>query len=86
MPHALASAPNPDSDRGRGGDLEADYLGYLRETGRGNVAYSRAARVFFARWPDPRGWAAEPLEVRLSANSATRPIITLNRPGSPGGC
>ncbi len=87
MPHALASAPNPDSDRGRGGDLEADYLGYLRETGRGNVAYSRAARVFFARWPDPRGWAAEPLEVRLSANSATRPIITwlmLHRGLAPG--
>lgn len=87
MPHALASAPNPDSDRGRGGDLEVDYLGYLRQTGRGNVAYTRAAGAFFARWPDPRGWAAEPLEVRLSANSATRPIITwlmLHRGLAPG--
>jgi integrase len=78
MPLALASVPSRDPS----GDLHADYLDYLRRTGRGNLAYARAARAFFERWPDPRGWAAEPLEVRLSATSATRPVITflmLNR-------
>lgn len=68
MPLAHASVRSPD--------LHAAYLNYPRATGRGNVPYWRAARVFFERWPDPRAWAAEPLEVRLSANSATRPIIT----------
>jgi len=90
MPHALASAPDPDPTHPRGGgvgDLKADYLGYLESTGRGNVAYARAARVFFARWPDPSQWAAEPLEVRLAANSATRPVVTwlmLHRGLAPG--
>jgi hypothetical protein len=79
MPLALACVPSCD--------LHADYLDYLGRTGRGNVAYSRAARAFFARWPDPRAWAAEPLEVRLAANSATRPVITflmLHRGLGPG--
>lgn len=57
-------------------DLHAAYLEYLRRTGRGNAAYSWAARVFFRRWPDPRGWAAESLQTRLSADASTRPIIT----------
>lgn len=91
MPHALASAPDPDPGRGPGfggaGALVADYLTYLESTGRGNVSYVRAVRAFFARWPDPSAWAAEPLEVRLSADSATRPIITwlmLHRGLAPG--
>lgn len=79
MPHAHASVPNPD--------LHAAYLDYLAETGRGNLPYFRAARVFFERWPEPDAWAGEPLEVRLSANSSTRPIITwlmLHRGLAPG--
>jgi integrase len=79
MPLATASAPSAD--------LHAAYLDYLRRTGRGNAAYSWAARVFFRRWPDPRGWAAEPLETRLSAGTSTRPIITflmLHRALRPG--
>jgi integrase len=63
-----ASAPSDE--------LHAAYLEYLERTGRGNSAYWSAARSFFKRWPDPQRWAAEPLEVRLSANSATRPLIT----------
>ncbi len=42
----------------------------------GQYAYWTAARTFFARWPDPAAWAAEPLDVRLSANGSTRPLIT----------
>ncbi len=79
MPHATASAPS--------NDLHAAYLDYLRRTGRGNPAYYWAARVFFGRWPDPQQWAAEPLEVRLSAGTSTRPVITflmLHRALRPG--
>src|SRR4051812_34797076 len=81
MPLATASAASPSSD------LHAAYRDYLRRSGRGNAAYSWAARVFFQRWPDPRGWAAQPLQVRLSAGSSTRPIITflmLHRALQPG--
>ncbi|MGC1283149.1 MAG: tyrosine-type recombinase/integrase [Streptosporangiaceae bacterium] len=68
---AAASAPAPDPAA-----LHAAYLGHLQRTGRGNTAYWTAARTFFARWPDPAAWTAEPLHVRLSANGATRPLIT----------
>jgi integrase len=68
---ATASAPGPDPAA-----LHAAYLGHLKRTGRGNTGYRTAARTFFARWPDPASWAAEPLDVRLSANGATRPLIT----------
>ncbi|MBB5152853.1 tyrosine-type recombinase/integrase [Saccharopolyspora phatthalungensis] len=79
MPLAIASAPSDD--------LHAAYLDYLRRTGRGNTAYTGAARVFFQRWPDPGQWAVQPLETRLSAGSSTRPIITflmLHRVLQPG--
>jgi integrase len=52
------------------------YLAHLARTGRGNCAYDSAARSFLRRWPDPRSWADEPLTVRCSANTATRPLIT----------
>ncbi|MFI5066293.1 MAG: tyrosine-type recombinase/integrase [Streptosporangiales bacterium] len=56
--------------------LLAAYRQHLERTGRGNTSYWQAARSFFSRWPDPAMWAAEPLEIQLSANSATRPLIT----------
>jgi integrase len=71
MQPATASAPAADPAA-----LHAAYLVHLRRTGRGNTAYWTAARTFFARWPDPAWWAAEPLQTRLAANSATRPLIT----------
>jgi len=79
MQHANASAPIAlDATRPclRGEDLMAAYLERLHATGRGNVAYERAARKFFRTWPDPQAWAAQPLADRLAADSATRPIIT----------
>lgn len=68
MPLAIASVPSVD--------WHGAYLDCLRRTGRGNTAYSQAARAFFRRWPDPQAWAGEPLAARLSVGSATRPIIT----------
>ncbi|PIE25766.1 MAG: integrase [Micrococcales bacterium] len=84
MPLALASATDPEPPpppssgdaAGSPAGLLASYLAYLAATGRGNVSYTRAARRFFERWPDPAAWAAEPLAVRSAADSATRPIIT----------
>ena len=52
------------------------YQQYLAATGRGNSGYTQAAKTFFTRWPDPQQWAQEPLQTRLAANSATRPIFT----------
>src|SRR5699024_2512919 len=60
----------------RGSDLRDAYLRHLTATGRGNVSYERAAFRFFETWPDPQDWAAMPLQERLSAGSATRPVIT----------
>ena len=56
--------------------LLAGYRRHLDRTGRGNASYWWAARDFFSRWPDPAMWGPEPLEVRLSASSAHRPVIT----------
>jgi hypothetical protein len=71
MQPATACAPAPDP-----AVLLAAYQQHLARTGRGNSAYWTAARSFLRRWPDPAGWAGESLQVRLSANSATRPLIT----------
>lgn len=79
MPHANASAlSSADSPLPalRGEALRTAYLNHLVETGRGNVPYERAARRFFDAWPDPQAWAGLPLQERLSADSATRPVIT----------
>jgi integrase len=56
--------------------LLAAYRQHLERTSRGNTAYWQAARGFFSRWPDPAIWAAEPLDVRLSASPSARPLIT----------
>jgi integrase len=79
MRHANASARSAAEEPAallRGAALLAAYLNHLTATGRGNLSYERAARRFFETWPDPQGWAASPLEERLSAGSATRPVIT----------
>jgi integrase len=84
MPPVTASAPSADL---HAADLHAAYLDYLTRSGRGNSAYWQAARMFFRRWPDPQRWAHQPLIARLSAGSATRPIITflmLHRVLQPG--
>lgn len=66
----LANAPSPELD------LFEAYLAYLKANERGNRSYASAARRFFERWHDPMSWAAEPLEVRLSADAQTRPLLT----------
>jgi len=70
---ALGNAPTYDP-AGRSG-LYAAYLAALAERGAGNTAFRSAARSFLTRWPDPADWACEPLPVRLSAGSGTRPFL-----------
>jgi len=65
----LASAPVAE------GHLAA-YADYLAVTGRGNILYLKAAQRFLDSWPDPRAWAARPLEARLKTDKHTRPFLT----------
>ena len=52
------------------------YAAHQSLSGRGNLAYDRAARAFLKRWPRVQVWADLPLDRRLAANSATRPFVT----------
>lgn len=79
MPLANASVPRStrtDLYLPPPGGFFAAYQGYLGATGRGNTAYTQAAKTFFRRWPDPTAWAAQPLAAKLALNGSTRPIIT----------
>jgi integrase len=57
-------------------ELVADYEAWLAVGGRGSPSYRNAAWSFLARWPDPAGFAAEPLEVQQSLGVAQRPFVT----------
>ncbi|MGZ4620139.1 MAG: tyrosine-type recombinase/integrase [Frankiaceae bacterium] len=57
-------------------DVLAAYTVHLARTGRGNIAYERAARAFLRRWPQVQGWADVALRARLAAGTSTRPFIT----------
>ncbi|MDE8649973.1 tyrosine-type recombinase/integrase [Rhodococcus qingshengii] len=57
-------------------EIYAAYLDHLARRGRGNTAYTQAARSFLRRWPQVQSWAGVPLEQKLAANSSTRPFIT----------
>ncbi|MBA3262039.1 MAG: tyrosine-type recombinase/integrase [Thermoleophilaceae bacterium] len=74
MPLALASSDPPRAPAPRA--LIDAYLVYLARTGRkSDTRYERAAERFFARWPDPMAWAAEPLEQRRATNPRTRTLV-----------
>lgn len=76
MPLAPVNAStNPDRPE-TAKQVVAAYLTHQHRTGRGNVSFTQAARVFMRRWPHPQDWAGEALDVQLCANSSTRPFIT----------
>lgn len=56
--------------------LVADYAGWLAADGRGSRCYVDAAWAFLGRWPDPAGFAAEPLARQLALTAAQRPFLT----------
>lgn len=59
----------------RGRQILEDYLAALSARGAGNRSFVGAGRVFLTRWPNPQAWAEQPLTIRLSANSSTRPLL-----------
>ena|SRR6266545_2999709 len=75
MPPANASAASSVEPSPAGEQVLGDYLAALAARGAGNRSFSGAARVFLARWPNPQTWADQPLPIRLSASSATRPLL-----------
>ena len=57
-------------------ELIVDYERWLAGDGRGSRCYRDAAWAFLGRWPDPAGFAAEPLTTQLELGSAQRPFLT----------
>ena len=78
MQLAVGSALVVNKDDGvlTGDPLLAEYLKYLKKTGRYNLPYVRAAKKFFFLWPNPQAWVEQPLEQRLDLQREARPIIT----------
>ena len=81
---AVSAEPAPPP---AGEALLRQYAAWLAARGRGNRCFAGGAAGFLRRWPDPRSFAAEPLEVMLGQDQQTRPFITflllhdLLRPG-----
>src|SRR5664279_1606623 len=69
---AIVNAPAAE----RPASVLAAYTAHQNLSGRGNIAYDRAARAFLRRWPQVQAWADLPLRRQLAANSATRPFVT----------
>ncbi len=65
-----------ESSRESVAQVLAAYHAHQGRTGRGNHAFTWAAKAFLRRWPNVADWADEPLQVQLSATTATRPFIT----------
>jgi integrase len=57
-------------------DLVAEYEQWLAVDGRGSLCYRNAAWAFLARWPQPVGFAAEPLDRQLTLTASQRPFVT----------
>jgi integrase len=69
---ARAEPPRPSA----GAALLSQYAAWLAARGRGNRCFADGAAGFLRRWPDPRSFAAEPLEVMLAQDQQARPFIT----------
>jgi len=70
-----ANANAPEAKPPARGALLAEYAAHLALSGRGNSAYSSAARSFLSRWPCPQDWADQPLAARLRAGPQLRPFL-----------
>jgi integrase len=66
---APANAPGPEPD------LVGEFNAWLAGRGRRCESYAKSARRFFARWPDPYSWAAQPLESRLRLDPNLRVVL-----------
>jgi integrase len=66
---ALANAPRPEPD------LAGAFAAWLAGRHTTGQSYAKAARRFFARWPDPAAWATQPLEARLKLDRNLRVVV-----------
>lgn len=57
-------------------DLIAGYQVWLAVDRHGSRAYRNAAGAFLGRWPDPAGFADEPLATQVSVTVSQRPFVT----------
>lgn len=73
MPLPLATAPAETAPRAE--ELLAAFGQHLAVTGRSDITYDRGARAFLRAWPDPRGWADEPLAARLQLGQPQWPFV-----------
>jgi len=74
---APASAASAEPGRPPAAEaLLSQYAAWLAARGRGNRCFADGAAGFLRRWPDPRAFAAEPLEIMLAQDQQTRPFIT----------
>jgi len=51
------------------------YLDWLAARGVGNRTFESAARAWLTRFPEPQAWAGLPLDQRLTATNAQRPLL-----------
>ncbi len=66
---ALANAPGPERD------LVGEFNAWLAKRGCRSESYAKSARRFFARWPDPHAWVAQPLELRQRLDPNLRVVL-----------
>lgn len=57
-------------------ELVASYEAWLAAEQRGSPCYRNAAWAFIGRWPDPVGFAEEPLSTQLTLTASQRPFVT----------
>ncbi|MGB8383869.1 MAG: hypothetical protein WCG47_21915 [Dermatophilaceae bacterium] len=57
-------------------ELVADYDAWCAVDGHGSVCYRNAAWAFLGCWPDPSGFAVEPLGTQLRLTASQRPFVT----------
>lgn len=69
-------APSPWPVPEEAACLYAGFTGWLQARGVGNHSFYVGARNFLRRFPDPRGFAAQPLEARLAEGGHVRPLLT----------
>lgn len=79
MPRAVANAkPHEPQDGSPSGpaELVTAYVAHLASTGRGSPAYMYWAKAFLQRWPNPRDFEHEPLQVQLRVSDTSASFLT----------
>lgn len=79
MPRAAVNAKPLDPQDGSlvgHAELITAYQDHLAASGRGSTAYTYWAKAFLRRWPNPRDFEREPLQVQLQVSATSAPFLT----------